>query len=549
MSRPVFYKEKGLMILFLILFTSFNQFHTINYGISAKPEYLDLSGEDKIDLSEIMGNQTALIQNTTLTLNGPLFVRDNATLRIINSWIHLGEVRDEEGAHIVEVVDSGMLEVFNSTIYGNQEDVRWINLRGSSSAVLREARFLEVKGTRYPGETFPRLLAFDCASLRAESCHLWVLGIYHNVTSTIEGSRIDNLAPYSSVPALIHNSTIGRMRLSFEAEAITITGNYQILQGHVDSGDILPGHPREFNFVLHDSKLDTLTLAIWGRPQKLIDVVDAEADEIWIDGPANVTVVGSRLGRLVMSERGDLFVRVQGSEIDSLSAWMEIIDAGFQHSRLGRVSIDGFFQEKVCFENCTVGNYVHYRWTGEGTFFEETILGNLTLPNPVTTPLCFRNCAIEGDIVSTREASSKVAIEGDLRFGPTSTVRVPPEGNLEVTRTYVTVVRRDGAAVQGAVLELRKGETSIWRRLTDEQGMAIFTLSYEFGGTGEGSYPVQLLVDGAEVAEVDLFTGTPIVIDLPRERDYGSIVWLFLSLVLAALFGYLVFVLRKIVRP
>lgn len=549
MFGAVIYKEKGLMILFLILLMSFNQFHTINYGISAEPGYLDLSGEDEIDMSEILGNQTVLIRNTTLTLNGPLFVCDNATLRIINSQIYLGEVRDEEGAHIVEVVDSGVLEVFNSTIYGNPEDVRWINLRGNSSAVLREARFLEIEGTRYPGETFPRLLAFDDASLRAESCHLWVLGIYHNVTSTIESSRIDNLAPYSSVPALIHNSTIGRMRLRFKAEAITITGNYKILQGHVDSGDILPGHPREFNFNLHDSKLDTLTLAIWGWPQKVIDIVDAEADEIWIDGPANVTVVGSRLGRLVMSEHGDLFVRVQGSEIDSLSAWMRNIDAGFQHSRLGRVSIDGFSQEKVGFENCTVGNYVHNRWTGEGTFFEETILGNLTLSNPVTTPLCFRNCAIEGDIVSTREASSKVAIEGSLRFGPTSTVRVPPEGNLEATRTYVVVATRSGAAVEGAVLELRKGETSIWSRLTDEQGMAIFTLSYKFGGTGEGNYPVLLLVDSAEAAEVDLFTGTPIVIDLPGEKAHGPIVWLSLSLVLAALFGCLVFVLQKIVRP
>jgi len=537
------------MILSLFLLMSFNQFHTINCGISAEPEYLDLSGEDEIDLSEILGNQTVLIQNTTLTLNGPLFVRDNATLRIVNSRIYLGEVRDEEGAHIVEVVDSGVLEVFNSTIYGNPEEEHWIDLRGNSTAVLREARFLEVEGARYPGETFPRLLAFDDASLRAESCRLWVLGIYHNVTSTIEGSRIDNLAPYSSVPALIHNSKIGRMRLSFKAEAITITGNYQIIQGYVNSSDILPGHPREFNFALHDSTLDTLTLAIWGRPQKLIDIVDAEADEIWIDGPANVTVVGSRLGRLVMSEHGDLVVRVQGSEIGSLSAWMENIDAGFQDSRLGRVSIDGFFQEKVGFENCTVGNYVHNRWTGEGAYFEDTIIGNLTLAYPVTTPLCFGNCAIEGDIVSTREASSKVAIEGSLRFGPTSTVRVPPEGNLEVTRTYVAGVRRDGAAVEGAVLELRKGETSIWKRLTDEQGMAIFTLSYKFGGTGEGNYPILLHVDSAEAAEVDLFTETPIVIDLPGEKAQEPIVWLSLSLVLAALFGYLAFALRKIVRP
>ena len=91
MFGTVIYKEKGLMILSLFLLMSFNQFHTINYGISAEPEYLDLSGEDKIDLSEILGNQTVLIQNTTLTLNGPLFVRDNATLRIVNSRIYLGK--------------------------------------------------------------------------------------------------------------------------------------------------------------------------------------------------------------------------------------------------------------------------------------------------------------------------------------------------------------------------------------------------------------------------------------------------------------------------
>ena len=525
---------------------SLSQVPTINGGVLAiKPIDFGSGVETEMDLFEITGNQTVLIQDASLTINGPLFIRDNATLKIVNSSIYLGETRDGQNAYFVEVMDSGGLEVFNSTIYGNPAEGRWITLRGRSRAVLLEVGLVEMEDTKYPGQTFPRLLAFDDASLYVDSCSLWFLWVSDNVTSTIKGSRINSLGPYSSLPVLVYNSTIETMRLTFKSQEITLTGNFQGFHRYLNSADLLPGHPREFNFILHDTMLNSLIFLVWGRPQKAIDVMDAEVAEIWIDGPANVTVKGSKLGRLQMSEHGSLYLDVYGSAICSLSAWMENIDAHFQNSKLGRVSIDAYYKQRIGFKNCTVENYAHL-WVGGDTYFEDTILGNLTILNPITTPLTFKNCSIEGDIVSTRKYGSKVALEGSLRFGRSSSVTVPHEGYLEVTRTYTIKVRRDGLAVEGTSLELRKGETSIWKGVTGECGDAIFVLSYKFSGAGAGSYPVLLYLNGDEAAEVDLFTETPIIINLSGERFPKLVVWIPFSIILIALFGLLFFILRKI---
>lgn len=436
-----------------------------------KPEVIEREGDLVLD-----GSETLRLEGVNYTLRGDIYVTGNATLRIAASWLNLG--LDEPA--FIHVNDSARLELWDVNIRTVQ-GVR-VRLRDEAAAYLDTATIwseYEVSNLTYYSSGFG---LSQQATLRAEDSTIGYIRLGDNSSCNLNRCVVGALEPVSQAASQLERTRVHDLHLYFIGGEATITGNihgpHSKWSPQVDlqsEGCLTRLDATETNFTnppwIHAFNTDLSLI------DTTLTVVDAARTE-------SIYVEDSDLLALSLME-GITEGWIRDSTVDYLNCIQGEYVMILEYSVFERITVMDDYFLGLHLYNCTVGSLIKspsaLTRIPRMMNLDASNIGELTVyPNTDTILKC-KNTTIGGLTipVGNPHDQGSLQIKGNLTFRESAQLtQSRRDGHTTITRDYPLEASREGAPQPGLTLELRRGEETIWRGETDENGEATLTLTY-----------------------------------------------------------------------
>lgn len=545
-SMPLTKVGRLLLIVFLVLTglstTCIEQVHA---PLPAPPITIH---EGDLVLS---GNETYTIDWEWFIQKGNIIIADNATLRIKDSKLQLGEESDDElcsgtSEHYrFNVSGTGRLIAENSTIL--QEYGVMINLYNYSQAVLRGSELtwkLEIDDTKVytsglsahdhstiecHGSSVGILMVDDDASCTAYGTLLGFFSPRSNAHSTIVNSHVVDLWSYVENGEVVYEeSLIGRVDYCSpkrSAYADACISNFEV----VNTTIVNPGL-RCDNCTLSISRTRMRYVSCYECPQVSVKDSKIWALKDWSYCEANCSGTN---------------VDIVGSEVEILGLHFDNVSMSLRNSKLGRVS-PGFGSDylRLNIDNCSLTDLdiglVWYADNESEVVIGNSVIGNMTMGLGIESPLryTFHNSTVEDCFSFSWTGEGGIEILGGLRFGEDAYLGPYHRSGYKIKRRYDVCVVGDGQPMSDVELRLLRGNHTIWTGNTDSRGGSSFELTfvdvfelvrpYVPGGPSvvderNVTDVLTLTVDGGAPVEVGLLTSTPIEVAVEVEEEKAQL--------------------------
>ena len=482
------------------------------------------------------GSQVFIIKGQDFIQRGNIYITENATLKIINSKLQLGE-EDDDKWYRFEASGSSRIIAENSTFW---PDVS-IKLNESARAefLMSELSYpYPIHNVTYDAS---RLSAFGNASIECRDSQVGNILVFDSAICRVFSSSIGWFHPYSARHSVIANSTIRSLWLYFKDGEADVNRSLHGFHPFWASEE-LASNACLSHFEVHNTTilnpaslyLENCSLEVFGarltmvhsRNCSRVSIGDAEIKTVYLEGDSEATFQNSSIGYMDCS-LGSLVLVARDSIFNSVKLWPSTLGLIVQNCSIEEMEVESLWMRDASNE----------------IIIENTILGNLTLWMWVERPVeyLFKNAVIQENLFLSYGAWSErggLIIRGGLRFGENASVRVTlPNGYHRIKREYEVVAYRGAEPLRGAELELRRGDETVWRGESDAEGRARFNLTFidvfklvQPYVPGEPSVLdmsniTQTLTltasDGREIAEVEveLLSDTPIVFTFERPRS------------------------------
>lgn len=506
----------------------------------------------------LRGSDRMLIEDTDLVVHGRVIVGGDALLTLRRSSLTMTPTESLGQAGLVQVNDRASFEAFDSTIYSRAQT----GVAGSGSArlildgvtvfvtnppesthyVLEDWTF---HGILAPYMQFSRVSISQNASLTAERLTVGYVGSNSKGFCSLKDSEIGVLSPVRQGVTLLNGTSVNLLQLLGTGSG-PVTGSHE-------------GAHRAWN----SSQLGDLAL-----PD--VRLVDSTIRHIWLTAVGNVTLRDADLTIVVLNggsyrvEGGDIWLLalLNGGGVSEVVGTKAEYLATFSFGSADAYSIElrGVTAQNTKFYS-PMGRRMDVRASGSylggcvvnwgappDSSYEFTGIDmrNVTLIPSESLSVAFHDSSIT-DGLSLADTTGGVTISGDVRLGNHTLATKLVGGTVTINRSFPVEVNRAGAPVSGALLDLRRGDQTIWAGETGADGMASFDTLFT-GGFQTGNLTATLRLFTTYKGEtiitpVGLLSDTPVTVSFPLYTGQeGSIIAV---AVLAALLVFLAYIARK----
>jgi hypothetical protein len=501
----------------------------------------------------LSGNQSLVITNQDYIVNGSIIIRDNASLKLVNSHLDF-----TQGNWTFELLDSGHLELDHSDI--NMTVPYNIGAHDNSSIKLLNSEvFKQFWCTIHLTYHYTYAInLLDESRLYANNSSIGILNTSKDTVSNIADSFIGELMQCSSSLHL-RNTTIAVL------EFMLNNGNYSCrlkLSDNIKNWDSkLEGGGIPGNITFDDVGI-TQTYCLY-TVNCTLRLRDSNPDFIVCQGHSEISVEDSVTQSLNI--RGNATLDISNSSIKLLDASDATIQSlTIRKSRIGSTTFT--LSENAVIEDSQIDKWDSgwYSWIGSTrqVTIKDSSFVNMTINSHTVYSL--RNVTVKNDAwiqpdfneIRPTYISGGLVYGGDLQSFDSYGV-----DNLfyQVTRGFEVKVLRGGAQLQSASLELRRDNETIWRGTSDYLGESRFNLTFSrimvvnpipgqppLVDTNNMTNTLTLLVrDGGDTRSMTLgvLSSTPLVASFPSLTGTQS-AWVAALIILALLVSVVLTLLK-----
>ena len=508
--------------ILLVLSISFNY---VPLTIVAETEFLEM---DLVNLT-VKGNETRIISDRILRIEGVIEVRDNATLVLDNVKVRFKESDHHHGFHIK---DNASLILTGSDVRLNI-DVKQNAFLNASNSKLLESFYCTIHGYNH---TTGGVKGFDFSEILLDCCTVGYFQLYDNSTAKLSESHIYMSTP-DGASFQVKDSIIQMHRETIKDSNITLDlPEFNSCTCYL--GDNIPGSTSKFENVsledglwlqvknsqleIHDSKLYFIDSIGYSRIQ-LTNVSAHTLRKDW-EGYSTFSLEDCNITRIYSyASSGFLKMEIKNSVIEEFqmdSVWSKPFQANISHT-----IINSF--------NPGLGDDEPIRIVLDNV----TLLSGLNFPN------------------GAWESTGGLELHGDICFGKDFLINATGmDGYAIINRFYPVFFTSSDGPVADLSLVAKNGNHTIWYGKTSSEGFAeipikfvnIFQLVRPYNGSGPSVIDINNLTDAVtlswyigdteNVIDFNLVSDTPFVIEIPDETrsNYNFLlVYLAVGIILA----------------
>lgn len=490
---------KLLIFIFTLLFLTFSFLKSV---------MADESHEGDIILS---GNDTLLIENSTYTQTGNIFVNDNATLILRNATLIIN--LRYHGEFDIEVSGNGTLEIISSRmITGIPNESIEITFMDDSSLIVQDSDLEEgmisfTFGRRSSGDVSVPLFSGNASISNTKFAGLGI------VFSPEAGGNISVSNSECGTFSLVFRDNYQGEFSDLKPSLFTLwtykKDNYDITIQNTYFANINVACDGSSQVVVRNSEL--LAFAPYASLSTIsLKAVDSIILRIAVPfWSVTASIWGLKTGlhsywKLSDHSAGDAIPELILENTEVISGWSLMGCWG------SNVSIDDAVMDRlrsnwddnnISVTNSTVSELMLYQSTDSVLTFDNTTIQILSVYVPPNTT------EIKGNITFTENALIS------SWFSPSTIKRIYP----------VTTIDQSGNIISGANLSLYSQDgTLIWLGQTDEQGEASFEIEFNDDNYTD-SWRLGIEYDGKSISkEIKLLSSTPIILNDPPTADAGS---------------------------
>jgi len=509
------------------------------------------------------GSDRMLVEDTDLIVRGQVNVGGDSSLTLRRCSLTIAPPESQGQGGFVQVSDHATFEAVNSTIGSKSQTGVTANgnarlrLEGVTVSVANASKSIHYSledwtfsGILAPYHEFSGVSVSQNASLTAEGLVAGYVSSSSKSLCSLRDSEIGVLSPVRQGVTLLNGTSVNLLQL-LGAGSGPITGSHE-------------GYHRAWN----SSQLGDVTL-----PD--VRLVDSTVRHIWLTAVGNATFKDATLTVAVLNggryrvEGGDIWLLalLNGEGVSEVT--------GTTSEYLAVFSFGSPDQDSVVLSGVTAQNTKFYsplgrsmdihasdsylggcivNWggpPGSSYTFNGCDFKNMTILASDGLELGFGGSTIsDGLNIRSGEAPTSFSVSGDLTLGSTLDFETNLSGSIRVNREFSFEVRRGEAPVEGASLDLRRADQTIWAGVTDSTGRARVVLSFAEPGwpeTGNLTSTLRLFtVVGGDriITPVGFLSDTPVRVQFPQysdqERNFIA------GASLAALLVFLAYVARRI---
>ena len=492
----------------------------------------------------LRGDEVFTISDAVYRQTGDIVVTGNATLRIVNTLLEIG---DAGKYYKFEVSGDGRLEMRNSTTGLTITLLDRATADIASSSIFYSA-YCTIHRTNH---TYGGIYAHGSSKVTATGLKIGLLFMYDDASFSLTDSNVTTLSP-SGAPSTLRGCDVEDLRLRVEDADLNVTTKLKGLQGHVVISEQVPALPYPVELV--DTNLVSgLSLMATNCS---VAVRDSVLNLLYATNCSRVAVDDSQLYYLYVWERNEE-TRVRNSTVDYLN--YDDSFAGFEqrkgeltltNSRLRRAELSFWRATSLKVEGCALDELdLGLPWSrlnrDSPVVIKDTTVGNFTVAMGEGFNLRYdlENVTVNEGIkweIGAYSANSSATITGTITFTEKAgSQRIGRHDGYSVdTRTNGAEIYAGQEPARGVRVQLLKGNQTLWTGVTDADGKTRFNVTYvdilapvrgepyyvnKFNATESLTLRV---TDGKNQADaqVAFFTSTPIKLVLPAPET-SPIVW------------------------
>ncbi len=504
------------------------------------------------------GSDRMLFEDADLIVRGQVNVAGDSSLTLRRCSLTIAPPESQGQGGFVRVSDRATFEAVDSTITSKFQ----VGVAGIGNAKLRlegvtvfvvnasESIHYALEDWTFPGILAPyiqlsRVSISQNASLTAERLVAGSVSSNSKGVCSLRDSEIEILAPVRQGVTLVNRTSVGLLQIQGTGDG-PVTGSHE-----------------GYHLAWNASQLGEIAL-----PD--VRLIDSTVDHIWLTAVGNVTLRDVDLTIVVLN--GGSY-RVEGGNIWLLALLngggvSEVV--GTKSEYLAAFSFDSADAYSIELRGVTAQNTKFYSPMGRrmdvrasGSYLGGCVVNwgsppdssyeftgcdmrNVTLIPSESLSVAFHDSSIT-DGLSLVDTTGGVAISGDVRLGNHTLATKLVSGTVTIKRSFPVEVNRAGAPIPGALLDLRRGDQTIWAGETGVDGKASFETSFT-GGFQTGNLTATLRLFTTYKGEtiitpVGLLSDTPVTVSFPLYTGQeGSII---AAAVLAALLVFLAYLARR----
>ncbi len=482
----------------------------------------------------VEGNETRIISDTRLTLEGIIEVKENATLRLENVRVRFIE---SELDHSFNIKDNASLTIADSDIKQIINVNQHARLNASNSKLI-ESFYCTIHGYNH---TTGGVIGNDCSEIILDNCRLGYLWLHNESIATVKNSYIYYSFPEDAYLS-VKDSTIQTHRENLDNVDIDIViPDFTKYSGGLDT--LLPASNSIFDNV---SLVDGLWLQSYNSS---IKIHDSQLYYIGAVTDSHIQLTNVTLNTVSNYMRENEFALVVNDcDITQILSYFSNATIVIDNSRINRVSLTSYKQDlnitnsvinELDMDDVWFKPFKAYIMDSSIGFFRpglgneepnEYYLHNVTLLDG----LCFN--------VGGYTPTGGVDLHGELRFGAGFSINVTRvNGYAIINRFYPVFVNSTIGSIANVSLVASNGNRTLWIGETSLNGVAevpvrfvkIFYLVRPYNASGPSVIQANNMTDVVTLSwsvddnegsiALDLLSDTPIVVEVPDESGYGNL--------------------------
>lgn len=482
------------------------------------------------------GNETRAIRDTTLNIEGVIELKENATLLLENVKVRFVESELYNGFN---VKDNALLTLVNSDITYTINLNQYAHLNASNTK-LYSSFYCTTHGYNH---TTGGILAHHSSEIMLDNCKVGYLWLHDDSSAVVNDSFIYYSFP-EEAKLLIKDSTIQSHRENIKDEELDIIiPNFDNYSGRLDS--LFPSAKSFFdNVTLFDGIwLRTINSNIKISDSYLYLIHSEKNCEIHLNN-VTLTQVSSQL-----FDSGSFSLFAEGCKISNIVSFGSNDTICIEDSRIERVSLGSY---KLSLD---VSNSMIDVFEMDDVWFKplEARISHSTigffspgLGNEVSNEYYLHNVTLRDGLgfkVGAWGSTGGIDLHGIIHFGDGFSVNdTVVDGFAIVNRYYPVFVNSTSGPLANVSLVTSVGNRTLWTGETSRDGVVevpvryvnIFNLVRPYNVSGPSVIIINNITEVVTLSwsnrdvlgsiDLDLFTETPIVIEIVDESSNSNLI-------------------------